>query len=339
MIMKKTKRNILLDYVRGLACIFVILYHYTHRYVELYCDADNWIFKVPWGYMAVSTFFMLSGYLAIEKDESSTGLWAYIKKKAVRLYPVYWVAILITFVVTFFWLPDRKVSIRTALFNFTMLESFVGVRLVDGAYWTLANELVFYAFVALVVIVLKMREKLPWFCLGWVVILFIFHYIKNDTLISVAMGKLIAKQYGHMFVVGTSLVFVLHDSCDVKIKCISCISIVVAIVYQYLTFDLWYTLYFLISLCVIGACILANNRGLSIKSKTKKIFLPLKFIASISYPLYLLHQNIGYAVMERLRPIITESEWIIVIAFLIVVFLAYFVHVFVERPTLKKLGH
>ena len=43
--------------------------------------------------------------------------------------------------------------------------------------------------------------------------------------------------------------------------------------------------------------------------------------------------------MERLRPIITESEWIIVIAFLIVVFLAYFVHVFVERPTLKKLGH
>ena len=328
----RTGRNIFLDYVRGIACILIVLYHYTQRYNELFQNSGDWKFRVPWGYMAISTFFMLSGYLAIINDDSKTGLWTYIKKRAIRLFPAYWVAIPITFITTHFLLTSRRVSLIVALFNFTMLESFVGIPLVDGAYWTLANELVFYFFVAIVVVLLKKRNTLPIFGLGWILLLFIYHFVKSDSLFCAAIGKLIAKQYGHMFVAGTSLVFFLKETRNKWITIVSAICILLAVVYQYLTFGLDYTMFFLISLLVIVVCIIVDKRGLVPNDIFRKLLKPLEITATISYPFYLLHQNIGYAIMENLRPIITEKEWIIIIPILTVFALAYLVHKFIEIP-------
>lgn len=334
---KDAERNVLLDYVRGIACILIVLYHYTQRYNELFHNSDGWCFRVPWGYMAVATFFVLSGYLAILKDESSTGLKTYIVKKVIRLFPAYWVAIPITFAVTFFYLPSRSVSIKAALFNLTMLESFVGVDLVDGAYWTLANELVFIAFVALVVVVLNKRERIPYFGLAWIAALIVFHFIDRKSLLFAAVGKLIAKQYGHMFVVGADLVFLLHDTGTTKNRIVTGASLLLAVVYQFLTFGWGYTTYFLVSTLIIAICIMVHNRGIVLSDRVRTCLWPLEFLAAISYPLYLLHQNIGYAIMERLRPIITEAEWIIVIPILVVVSVACLIHYCVEKPIAKKL--
>lgn len=331
---KRIGRNILLDYVRGIACILIVLYHYTQRYLELFQNSDNWSFRLSWGYMAVATFFLLAGYLAAKKDESNTKLLEYIKHKVFRLFPAYWASIPITFFVTCFWLPSRKVSIFAAVFNFTMLESFVGVALVDGAYWTLANELVFYAFIAFVVIILKKRDKLPFFCLAWILALTIFHFAETDTLLSAAIGKIVAKQYGHMFAAGVSLKCFLQK--NERYRVIAGLTLILSIGYQMLTFGMGYTLFYSISLLIVGVCAFANNKGFVLNNKIRRILYPLEFIAGISYPLYLLHQNIGYAVLENLRPLITESEWIIIIPFFVVIILAYAIHKYIEIPVAKK---
>lgn len=334
--MNKAGKNVLLDYVRAIACILIVLYHYTQRYNELFQNSINWNFRVPWGYMAVATFFMLSGYLAVIKDESNTKLWKYVKRRLIRIYPAYWVAIPLTFAVTYFWLPARSISIEAALFNFTMLESFVGVDLVDGAYWTLANELIFYCFIAFVVVVLKKRDELPTFLFVWVLFLIVFHFVARDTLIFAAIGKIIAKKYGHMFAVGASLFFLINNFGTRKDKIISSILLIFAICYQKLTFGLGYTLYFLTSLVIISTCILVSEKGIVLHKTVRQILHPLETIAAISYPLYLLHQNIGYAVMENLRPVITDSEWIIILPCILVGVIAYLIHRFVEIPVTNR---
>lgn len=329
---QKTNRNIYLDYIRGIACILIVLYHYTQRYNELFQNSGEWKFRVSWGYMAVSTFFVLSGYLAIAKDDSNLGLWTYIKKRAVRLFPAYWVSIPLTFVTTHFLLSSRSVSIKDALINLTMLESFVGVPLVDGVYWTLANELVFYAFVAIVVVVLKKRNILPLFGFTWIVALLIFRFVENDSLICAAIGKLIAKQYGHMFVVGASLVYLFHGIGNKFSKFLSVLSILIALVYQFLIFGFNYSIYFVLSLIVVILCVVFDIRRYIINERFLKILRPLELTAAISYPLYLIHQNIGYAIMETFRPIITKTEWIIIFPMVIVFATSYVIHRFVEIP-------
>lgn len=321
----------LLDYVRAIACIFIVLYHYTQRISELFDVGLEWPFKISWGYMAVSIFFMLSGYFSVRCIKGG-GLVSYLKKKAIRLYPAYWVSIIITFIITSLFLPARAVSIWEMLFNFTMLESFVGVGLVDGAYWTLANEIILYAFIALVVVILKKKNKMPLFCSLWLLCLFLFSLINIENLFFSALGKLIAAQYGHMFIVGISLFYLEKNESGELNKYVSGINILFSSIYQFYLYDIGYFWFFIISLIVIGACIMANNHELNITQSVRIILHPLEFIASISYPLYLIHQNVGYAIIDRLIRESFTREIIILVPICLTMVMAYLIHILVETP-------
>ena len=55
-----------LDVVRGLSAILIMLYHYTTRYNQNPITdgaKTDWSISVPWGCAAVTTFFILSGFL------------------------------------------------------------------------------------------------------------------------------------------------------------------------------------------------------------------------------------------------------------------------------------
>lgn len=332
------KRNIFLDYIRAAACILVVLYHYTWRVTELFGHGQTWGVRVSWGYMAVAAFFMLSGYLAVVKDEGKLSLWSYGKKKILRLFPAYWVCIPITFVVTTLVLPSRAVSLRDMLLNFTMLESFLGIGLVDGAYWTLANELIFYAFVALVVVILKKRDKLPAFGFLWLLLLFVYQFMPGSSLLFAAAGKLIARQYGHMFVFGASLFFLTAPQTDKRMRRVSAVNLLLALVYQYLVFGVPYFAFFALTGLLIAVCVKADSSGYVIPQNVRKILYPLEVIAAVSYPWYLIHQNVGYAIMHFEIQWFSASEWIILLPGIITFLIAYAIHRYIEIPIGKIAG-
>ena len=62
-----------------------------------------------------------------------------------RLYPAYWVAAAMTFVVVAACgLPGQEVSASEAIVNLTMIQALLGNPHIDGAYWSLQAELIFY---------------------------------------------------------------------------------------------------------------------------------------------------------------------------------------------------
>lgn len=151
------KRNIYLDYLRGISAIMVILYHYTTRYESLFQNTVQFHLKFPHGSYAFLVFFMLSGYFTLNALNNSQP-YEYAIKRFFKLYPTYWVAICITMPLTVLFLPERSVSVKDMLVNFTMLQTLVGVPNVDGAYWTLFCELAFYILI-FIMLLLKLNKR------------------------------------------------------------------------------------------------------------------------------------------------------------------------------------
>lgn len=94
------------------------------------------------GKFGVFLFFALSGAVIpfALKSESRFAVRRFILGRILRLYPMYWVSLLLG--VLFFNAVSHSVS--DVLINVTMFQRFFGVPDVLGVYWTLQIEWVFY---------------------------------------------------------------------------------------------------------------------------------------------------------------------------------------------------
>src|SRR5690606_36141385 len=108
-------RLAMLDILRGIAAMPVVLYHYTSRYAELY-GGDDWPNSVvPFGHVGVHLFFIISGYvifLTLDRLKSrELGIGRFFLARFRRLFPVFWVAVPVTYLVTLIGgLPGRTVE-------------------------------------------------------------------------------------------------------------------------------------------------------------------------------------------------------------------------------------
>jgi len=146
------------DILRGTATFLVVLYHYTTRYNISIGHINQYMFNLSWGYVGVIIFFTLSGFLTFLNLHDKDTIFSFIYKRIIRLYPVYWLSIIITTISMLFLLPDRVRSIPTILANFSMLQNFLGIDSVDGVYWTLSYEILFYFFVGIILLLKQKRN-------------------------------------------------------------------------------------------------------------------------------------------------------------------------------------
>ena len=146
------KRIELLDYGRFIAAMMVVLFHYTARGISLGKVTD--ITVIPsvvefsrYGYLGVELFFMISGYVIFYSASNRTPS-QFAVSRAVRLFPTYWFAIILTSLIALRWGGDlMSVDLPQMLANFTMFQRFIGFGDVDGVYWTLVYEVLFYGAV------------------------------------------------------------------------------------------------------------------------------------------------------------------------------------------------
>lgn len=161
-------RNPYLDYLRGISAILVMMFHYTARYDMLIGHVGNYPLVIGHGSYAVLMFFLLSGYLTFQGLSRYTPK-KFVKNRFFRLYPTYWLCMVVTMVLVTLFLPELTVSKKDFLLNFSMLQMYLGGKSVDGAYWTLACEVLFYVLI-LAVCIFKWNKYAVQIILCWAVV-------------------------------------------------------------------------------------------------------------------------------------------------------------------------
>lgn len=109
---KNTTRFIELDALRGIAALSVMLFHYTAYYRKLFNTpfSENVDFK--YGFYGVSLFFMISGFVIFMTIKKCNTASEFAFKRFTRLYPTFWVCVIITFLGVKLWglLPQLEVT-------------------------------------------------------------------------------------------------------------------------------------------------------------------------------------------------------------------------------------
>lgn len=164
-----TEYNNNLSALRGLSFFMVVLFHYTFqlgRLINIPIDLELLHFC---GY-GVYLFFILSGRLIGYKLLVSASARDFIISRAIRIYPTYAVCVLISFTL-FKILGSYKADLTPYdLFSNLSLAVFLNnTPRVDGVYWSLYLEIIFYLIIALLLL-FKKHQKLILFSIFFLII-------------------------------------------------------------------------------------------------------------------------------------------------------------------------
>lgn len=315
-----------LDGLRGLAALAVVAYHYLHRGPELYPELGT---SYPWldlGQYGVQLFFIISGFVIFDSARKDATKRFFVNR-AIRLYPAYWVAVILTFtVVAVFGLRGREVSVPAGLFNLTMLERFFNVPYVDGAYWTLAVELSFYVAIGLLARTAALLDRR--------IFVTLFIWLLVDLAVRgvdfLTSGNFVIEMLGGiaywmpLFLVGIAL-NIGHRTGKWLLP-----AMVIGA-----------------ALCVIApgdlsvVPILAATTALTLGTLYVKLpdrVRPISdYLGELSYPIYLVHQNIGYVIMLALIAAGIPQFGSVTIAAGAAILVATTIAYGVDRPVRKRL--
>ena len=330
---KSSQRIAELDALRGLAALCVMFYHFTTRFDQMFGRSVPTSVSVPWGDAGVSLFFMLSGYVIFMTLERTRTIGEFVIGRFSRLYPAFWTSLLMTFlVVRAFGLPGQEVTGKELALNFTMMPRLFRAQMVDGVYWSLEFELWFYGAMIVLYSLGAFRHIVKvltvWLLLAVVSNGFVL-YGDEASLACRLMGKvkaLMSLQYIHLFAVG----MVFYDVHRTG-KWTSGHRLVMALC-AFIVF--WIS-------SPGAACIIVGLAAALYLATTGRLpwlnARPLLWFGLISYPLYLVHQNIGYVFLRWFDTSGWNPDLAVIIASVGSVGMAAAVTYSVERPVMRHI--
>jgi len=143
-----------LDYLRGIAALGILAYHYTSWTFGAQ-SADTPLGRV--GIYGVAVFYVLSGltmyHVYATRMETPRQVGTFFVRRAFRIFPLLWLVTLATLVLDREWpKPITAILNFTGLFGFFDWDGYIAL----GA-WSIGNELVFYALFPFLVLTLRRR--------------------------------------------------------------------------------------------------------------------------------------------------------------------------------------
>lgn len=138
-------RFIFIDSLRGIAALSVAFMHIGYGYIDL-----SWWTHLRHG---VTIFFVLSGFVIchslMHKQINLTLFGRFTLRRALRLDPAYWVAIVLAIVIL--WLPAQILDYSVQMPSLTditlhmfYLQDLAQVKPISTVFWTLCYEFQFY---------------------------------------------------------------------------------------------------------------------------------------------------------------------------------------------------
>lgn len=323
-----------IDLLRFFAALVVVLYHYTFRgyaadqISPIAFPQLSEIFR--YGYLGVDLFFIVSGFVILLSAQGRTAS-AFTISRIARLYPGYWACVSMTALTIYLFGGDRfNVNLPQYLVNLTMLQEFVHVRSIDGVYWTLAVELRFYFLVFLLIAFGQLKRTELYMGAWFIVTCYLLLSDANNI-----FTLLLFPRWSFYFIAG-ALFYQIYANGPSRYRT------------------------GLITLCFVGAVwqsrgqlpVAASRYGTELDPLVIALLIGLMFalfsaialrktgfishpflfyLGILTYPLYLLHENIGFIIIRGLSPYLPD-EIILVLTTLLMCIVSWLVYLLVERP-------
>jgi peptidoglycan/LPS O-acetylase OafA/YrhL len=306
------QRESFLDLIRFAAAFGVLAFHFGFRG---WCAHGLQDIDYPelagfskYGYMGVEIFFMISGYV-IPWSVRGRSVGEFVVSRAIRLYPTYWLcAALLLFVPPLLGDPRFLIPARDALMNVTMVAPWFGSPYIDPVFWSLARELEFYALVAFVVGLLGF-ERLPKALLVWLLI------GVGTSVLAIGTGKspvYLGGTYYMYFCFGAACYFLQHLERSRTVYALLVLSLPLMLAHSLHKASVVTEIYRVtMSPFVVCAVLAAGAAAVYFSSALSERMKPsalVTFIGGLTYPLYLLHENIGYALLNTMFS--EETRWL-----------------------------
>lgn len=311
-----------LDVLRGIAALNVVLFHYTSKFRTNFGHSFSRAYDWDYGQYGVELFFMISGFVIFMSLQGNTSLEAFAFKRFSRLYPTYWICVFLTFFVVSL-AKDPGIEpqpFSVLLWNLPMVQGAFNIPNIDGVYWSLIPELFFYSMLG-VLYLLKLLQQTRRLALIWLLLMIL------NAIYKLPLGAYVLNlQYGMFFMAGILFYKLKYEQGDWREHLLIGACFLTAIVVQpslrfFYVCTVSFSLFYLF----------VYNRITFLSWK------PFLFLGYISYPLYLLHQNIGFILIRKLGQYLSSEIAAILLTMISVILLAWLVTRFVEKPILHFL--
>jgi peptidoglycan/LPS O-acetylase OafA/YrhL len=285
---------------------------------------DDFPFHFVLGQHGVQLFFCISGFVIFWTLERSDTIADFAFSRFTRLFPSYWTALAVAGVVsvTLFEVPF---SPALYLVNATMLQRFLGFPDLDAVFWTLAVELVFYVWMA-VLSAARLLHRMVWVSGIWLAL---------SAASSMARAWVEVPGWLNTYLILSDIPFFLAGTMFYLIRKHGLRS-------EYLA---------IILLAWIAAGLVGGNGpgvldtgavfagfSIALTGRLRVLVNPVTmWLGAISYALYLIHRNMGYEVLAALNRLGVPSTVSVPLAMLGALGLASAITYGVERPAMAAL--
>lgn len=335
------RRLVELDALRFVAAFAVMSFHYLAASRSLWNEHPTTLFSevnrvTTLGILGVELFFLISGFVILMSVWGRT-IGQFTISRVARLYPAYWFAVLVIFILYRFSGVsgfNPKLDDGEYLLNLTMLQGAFGVGHAGSVFWSLWVELRFYVLVAVFSLFGITVRRCLVFMGSWFALALAAEFTQNEVLVFVFLPRqasyfiggmafyLIyrfgARAWGPWLFVAASFAMSLYvaqlrvgsrvDMIGLKHFPAPPEGVIIAITLIYL---------------LMAAVALGWLRRLT--------WRPLITVGALTYPLYLLHQNVSAVLIPAYRDEL--NPWVLAaITMGVSIALAYLVYRIVDKP-------
>jgi len=253
-----------------------------------------------YGYLGVELFFMISGFVIL-KTAANGGLGDFVISRFVRLYPAFWACCTITFAATVAIGGSRfHATFGQYMVNMTMMSEFIGVQPIDGAYWSLFVEMRFYLLVGVILIMGRIHQA------QLILSLWLIASIAQEFVPSYRLRYVLIADFSAYFIAGATFFLIWCRGISIARVLIIVLSWGLALFQSinglrgfenYYHTDMSRTVVAGIITVFFLAMLHVSLRRTGILGRTHWLI-----IGGLTYPLYLLHQYIGFMLFNARRP-------------------------------------
>lgn len=282
-----------LDYLRGMAAVGIMLYHYF-KWLYIYQGAQSVIGRLS--VYGVEIFYILSGitlyfiyHKSISLDKKS--LLNYFAKRCFRIFPLFWLSIFMALLLGLKHTNLLHFCLNVSgLFGFFTWEKYIA----PGS-WSIGNELVFYLIFPFVLLIYRTKKILYYIILLGLLLIFNHFAFQvfnpNDSLHNQWTNFVNPLNHLFLFVVGMTIPIVFTSKLNSALVPLILIIVGVTILFIYPSgSDGIHLLYGLNRWIFSVASILICVGFYLIDLKIPEIInQPFQRLGEISYSIYLLH--------------------------------------------------